>query len=102
MSFSTFKVISFDIQGHKHGGCCKRPVGDTPVVKSREGKDVTINPTSGWPVTKVVKASVGNIRSADYVGMALLRQPGVHQNVGSGGVTRFANDPPGCISGTVT
>jgi hypothetical protein len=44
--------------------------GDTLVVKSREGKDVTIMLKSGWAVTGVVKASVTDIKPGDFVGIA--------------------------------
>jgi hypothetical protein len=44
--------------------------GDTLMVKSREGKDVTIMLKSGWGVTGVVKASVTDIKPGDFVGIA--------------------------------
>jgi len=44
--------------------------GDTLMVKSREGKDVTIKLTSGWAVNGIVKASVGDIKPGDFVGIA--------------------------------
>jgi hypothetical protein len=44
--------------------------GDTLKVKSREGKDVTIMLKSGWAVNGIVKASVGDIKTGDFVGIA--------------------------------
>lgn len=44
--------------------------GDTLVVKSREGKDVTIMLTSGWAVNGIVNASVTDIKPGDFVGIA--------------------------------
>jgi hypothetical protein len=44
--------------------------GDTLMVKSREGKDVTIALKSGWAVNGIVKASVTDIKPGDFVGIA--------------------------------
>ncbi|TIX90486.1 hypothetical protein [Rhizobium sp. P44RR-XXIV] len=44
--------------------------GDTLVVKSREGKDVTIMLKSGWVVNGIVNASVTDIKPGDFVGIA--------------------------------
>ncbi|OCJ07793.1 hypothetical protein A6U86_29170 [Rhizobium sp. AC27/96] len=44
--------------------------GDTLVVKSREGKDVTIMLKSGWAVNGIVNASVTDIKPGDFVGIA--------------------------------
>jgi hypothetical protein len=44
--------------------------GDTLKVKTREGKDVTVMLKSGWAVTGVVKASAGDIKPGDFVGIA--------------------------------
>jgi hypothetical protein len=44
--------------------------GDTLMVKSREGKDVTIMLKSGWAVNGIVKASVSDIKTGDFVGIA--------------------------------
>lgn len=44
--------------------------GDTLMVKSREGKDVTVMLKSGWAVTGVVNASVNDIKPGDFVGIA--------------------------------
>lgn len=44
--------------------------GDTLMVKSREGKDVTIKLKSGWAVNGIVNASVTDIKPGDFVGIA--------------------------------
>jgi hypothetical protein len=44
--------------------------GDTLMVKSREGKDVTIMLKSGWAVNGIVKASISDIKTGDFVGIA--------------------------------
>lgn len=44
--------------------------GDTLVVKSREGKDVTIMLKSGWAVNGIVNAAVTDIKPGDFVGIA--------------------------------
>ncbi|NLS00680.1 hypothetical protein HGP17_27950 [Rhizobium sp. P38BS-XIX] len=44
--------------------------GDTLMVKSREGKDVTIMLKSGWAVNGIVNASVTDIKPGDFVGIA--------------------------------
>ena len=44
--------------------------GDTLMVKSREGKDVTIMLKSGWAVNGIVNAAVTDIKPGDFVGIA--------------------------------
>ncbi|MDR6903731.1 hypothetical protein [Rhizobium miluonense] len=44
--------------------------GDTLMVKSREGKDVTIRLKPGWAVNGIVNASVTDIKPGDFVGIA--------------------------------
>ncbi|MGY5776262.1 hypothetical protein [Rhizobium sp. LEGMi135b] len=44
--------------------------GDMLMVKSREGKDVTIKLKSGWAVNGIVNASVTDIKPGDFVGIA--------------------------------
>ena len=44
--------------------------GDTLMVKSREGKGVTIKLKSGWAVNGIVNASVTDIKPGDFVGIA--------------------------------
>jgi hypothetical protein len=43
---------------------------DTLIVKSRDGKDVTVKLKSGWTATGVVKASITDIQPGDFVGIA--------------------------------
>ena len=49
--------------------------GDTLIVKSRDGKDVTIMLKPGWGVTGIVKASVTDIKPGDFVGIASIPTP---------------------------
>lgn len=44
--------------------------GDQLQVKSREGKAVTVKLKEGWKLSSVAKASVGDIKAGDYVGIA--------------------------------
>ncbi|NTF43752.1 hypothetical protein [Rhizobium rhizogenes] len=44
--------------------------GDTLKVKSRDGSDVTVALKSGWNVSGVVQAAVGDIKPGDFVGIA--------------------------------
>ncbi len=44
--------------------------GDMLMVKSREGKDVTIKLKPGWAVNGIVNASVTDIKPGDFVGIA--------------------------------
>ncbi|MET0256643.1 MAG: hypothetical protein ABWZ85_13560 [Luteibacter sp.] len=44
--------------------------GDQLQVKSREGKNVTVKLKEGWKLSSVAKASVGDIKAGDYVGIA--------------------------------
>jgi hypothetical protein len=46
--------------------------GDTLVVKSREGSDVTIKLTNGWAVGGITTASLADIKPGDFVGIASL------------------------------
>jgi opacity protein-like surface antigen len=46
--------------------------GDQLQVKSREGAAVTIKLKEGWKLSSVAKASVGDIKTGDYVGIASL------------------------------
>jgi hypothetical protein len=43
---------------------------DTLMVKSRDGKDVTVKLKAGWTATGVVKASIADIKPGDFVGIA--------------------------------
>ena len=53
--------------------------GDTLMVKSREGKDVTIMLKSGWAVNGIVNAAVTDIKPGDFVGIAsMLTESGVN------------------------
>lgn len=47
-------------------------VGDQLQVKSRDGQAVTIKLKEGWKLSSVAKASVGDIKTGDYVGIASL------------------------------
>ncbi len=44
--------------------------GDMLKVKSHGGNDITVALKSGWNVTGVVKAAVGDIKPGDFVGIA--------------------------------
>ncbi|SEO77387.1 hypothetical protein SAMN02800692_2058 [Luteibacter sp. UNC138MFCol5.1] len=44
--------------------------GDHLQVKSREGKDVTITLIEGYKLSGVAKASIGDIKQGDFVGIA--------------------------------
>lgn len=46
--------------------------GDQLQVKSREGQAVTIKLKQGWKLSSVAKASVSDIKTGDYVGIASL------------------------------
>ena len=46
--------------------------GDKLQVKSREGKDVSVTLKSGWKVSAVAKASIADIKTGDFVGIASL------------------------------
>lgn len=46
--------------------------GDTLVVKSREGNNVTIHLTKGWAVGGITTASLADVKSGDFVGIASL------------------------------
>jgi hypothetical protein len=46
--------------------------GDQIQVKSREGKPVTVMLKTGWKVSAVAKASIGDIKTGDFVGIASL------------------------------
>lgn len=46
--------------------------GDQLHVKSREGKPVTVTLKTGWKVSAVAKASIGDIKPGDFVGIASL------------------------------
>lgn len=46
--------------------------GDQLQVKSREGQAVTVTLKTGWAVSAVAKASIGDIKAGDYVGIASL------------------------------
>ena len=46
--------------------------GDTLVVKSREGGNVTITMTKGWAVGGLTTASLSDIKPGDFVGIASL------------------------------
>lgn len=46
--------------------------GDTLVVKSREGGDVTIKLNKGYAVGGVTKASLADVKEGDFVGIASL------------------------------
>ncbi|MDM0074808.1 hypothetical protein QTH90_10475 [Variovorax sp. J2P1-59] len=46
--------------------------GDQLQVNSREGKPVTVTLKAGWKVSAVAKASIGDIKPGDYVGIASL------------------------------
>lgn len=46
--------------------------GDTLVVKSREGENLSIKLASGWVVGGVVKASLADVKEGDFVGIASL------------------------------
>jgi hypothetical protein len=47
-------------------------VGDKLQVKSRDGQAVTIKLKEGWKLSSVAKASVSDIKTGDYVGIASL------------------------------
>jgi hypothetical protein len=46
--------------------------GNMLLVKTREGNDATIMLKDGWKVSSVAKASVGDIKTGDFVGIASL------------------------------
>ncbi|HEX7813866.1 hypothetical protein [Dyella sp.] len=46
--------------------------GNQLQVKSRDGKPVTVSLKDGWKLSSVAKASVSDIKSGDYVGIASL------------------------------
>lgn len=46
--------------------------GNQLQVKSREGKPVTVTLKDGWKISAVAKASVSDIKTGDYVGIASL------------------------------
>ena len=46
--------------------------GDQLKVNSREGKPVTVTLQPGWKVSAVAKASIGDIKPGDFVGIASL------------------------------
>ena len=46
--------------------------GDTLVVKSREGADVSIKLGLGWKAGGIAKAKLGDIKQGDFVGIASL------------------------------
>jgi hypothetical protein len=46
--------------------------GDQLQVTSRDGKPVTVALKTGWKVSTVAKASIGDIKPGDYVGIASL------------------------------
>lgn len=46
--------------------------GDQLKVNSREGKPVTVTLQAGWKVSAVAKASIGDIKPGDFVGIASL------------------------------
>ncbi|WAI84841.1 MULTISPECIES: hypothetical protein [Achromobacter] len=46
--------------------------GDQLQVKSREGQALTITLNKGWMASAVVKASIGDIKPGDFVGIASL------------------------------
>lgn len=46
--------------------------GDQLKVNSREGKPVTVKLQAGWKVSAVAKASIGDIKPGDFVGIASL------------------------------
>ncbi len=46
--------------------------GDQLQVQSREGKAVTVTLKKDWAVAAVAKASIGDIKTGDYVGIASL------------------------------
>lgn len=83
MSLSTMKIIGVAlalgtltaVSAHAADKARVRGVveslnGDTLVVKSREGKDVTIMLKSGWAVNGIVNAAVTDIKPGDFVGIA--------------------------------
>jgi len=50
--------------------------GDQLQVKSREGKPVTVTLKADWKVSAVAKASIGDIKPGDFVGIASLPKSG--------------------------
>lgn len=46
--------------------------GDKLQVNSRDGKPVTVTLKTGWKVSAVAKASIGDIKPGDFVGIASL------------------------------
>lgn len=56
-------------------GTIERLDGQSLVVKSREGRDVTIQLAEAYAVSGVAKASLADIKPGDFVGAASLPQP---------------------------
>lgn len=83
MSLSTMKIIGVAlalgtltaVSAHAADKARVRGVveslnGDTLIVKSREGKDVTIMLKPGWAVNGIINAAVTDIKPGDFVGIA--------------------------------
>jgi hypothetical protein len=59
-------------QGERVRGAVTSLTGNDLQVKSRDGQAVTIKLTDGWTVSAVRKASIGDIKPGDFVGIASL------------------------------
>jgi len=69
---ATTSAHAADDPGVRVRGTVTALSGDQLQVKSREGQSLTVKLDNGWQASAVVKASIGDIKPGDFVGIASL------------------------------
>jgi len=59
--------------GQRHGGTVEKFDGQTLIVKSREGRDVSVMLAKDFKVTAVTRANLSDIKQGDFIGSAAMQ-----------------------------